>query len=48
MYKAVDILAEAKAERLRVVVFGDYDVDGACSLAIVYTALKKLGFREIN
>ena len=45
MYKAVELLSEARQERKRVVIFGDYDVDGACSLAIVYTALKTLNFR---
>ena len=43
--KAIKLLTEAKLQRKRVVVFGDYDVDGACSLAILYTSLKKLGFR---
>ncbi len=43
--KAIKLLTEAKSERKRIVVFGDYDVDGACSLAIVYTALRKMNFR---
>ena len=44
MDKAVKLLGEAKDRKERVWVFGDYDIDGMSSLAILYTSLVKLGF----
>ena len=40
---AVDRLVRAVERRERVAIFGDYDVDGAASSAIVTTVLKQLG-----
>ena len=43
MDRAVDRLVKAVAQRDRVAVFGDYDVDGVTSSALVYKFLKGLG-----
>ena len=40
---AADRLAHAVTRRERIAVFGDYDVDGAASSALVATALRELG-----
>lgn len=42
MQKAVDRLAEALGQQENIVVYGDYDVDGTTSVALVYGFLKKL------
>lgn len=41
--KAIEKVFKAKEEKARVAVFGDYDVDGITSSAILVEALKKLG-----
>ena len=43
MRKAVDRISEAIEKKERIIVFGDYDVDGVTGTAIVYLALKELG-----
>lgn len=42
MDKAVDRLSRAIAEGESIMVFGDYDVDGTTSVALVYSFLKKI------
>tara|TARA_R110001592_G_scaffold325782_4_gene606348 strand:- start:272217 stop:273911 length:1695 start_codon:yes stop_codon:yes gene_type:complete len=43
--KAVTRLERAKAENERVLVYGDYDVDGTCSVALVESCLTEYGFK---
>ncbi len=43
MDKAIDILTESLIKNEKIVVFGDYDVDGVISVVILYKALKLLG-----
>ena len=45
MEKAVDRLILALKRREAVFIHGDYDVDGVSSLALMYRALKRLGFK---
>lgn len=42
MGKAVDILSKAVEDKQRIMIFGDYDVDGTTSVALLYTYLKTL------
>jgi single-stranded-DNA-specific exonuclease len=44
MDKAVDRLLQSREKREPVVVFGDYDVDGVCSTAILLEVLGRLGW----
>lgn len=39
--KAVDILTEKIAQHKKIRIIGDYDIDGICSITILYKALKK-------
>ncbi|MDD3374618.1 MAG: single-stranded-DNA-specific exonuclease RecJ [Candidatus Omnitrophica bacterium] len=48
MDKAVNRIRQAKDNGEVVLVFGDYDVDGVTSSAILTKALKKLGIKVIN
>ena len=41
--KAIDIIKKAVTNRLKIAVYGDYDVDGVMSTTILYKALKYLG-----
>ncbi|KRM89251.1 single-stranded-DNA-specific exonuclease RecJ [Liquorilactobacillus vini] len=41
--KAVDRLQQAIAEQERIVVYGDYDVDGITATSVMYEALEQLG-----
>lgn len=41
--KAVDLIKQTVADRKKIVVVGDYDVDGICGLAILVGVLKGLG-----
>lgn len=41
--KAVDILTEKIARHKKIRIIGDYDIDGICSITILYKALKKAG-----
>ena len=43
MQVAVDRLYEALLERRRIVLYGDYDVDGVTSVALLYLFLKDIG-----
>jgi single-stranded-DNA-specific exonuclease len=43
MDKAVKRIADAAMNREKILVYGDYDVDGTSSVALVYTFLKFLG-----
>lgn len=43
MREAVEMLKIARAEEKTVAVFGDYDADGVCALAILYHALIEFG-----
>ena len=45
---AADRLADAVQQRETVGVFGDYDVDGACSSALMVTLLRRLGCKVIH
>ena len=48
MGKAVDRLKLARERGETVLVYGDYDVDGVTSTAVVYRALKKAGIQAIS
>lgn len=48
MDKAVARIRQAREKRERVLIFGDYDVDGVTSTALLYTALKEMGMEAIN
>lgn len=43
MREAVEMLKDARDEGKTVAVFGDYDADGICALAIMYYALREFG-----
>lgn len=43
MDKAVSRIKEAISKKEKILVYGDYDVDGMTSVAVVYSALKALG-----
>jgi single-stranded-DNA-specific exonuclease len=43
MRSAVDRICDALAQRQKVTLYGDYDVDGVCSTALLYLFLKELG-----
>ena len=43
MAKAVDIVYQAANERKRIVIYGDYDVDGVMSAVILYKTLRQVG-----
>ena len=43
MHKATRLIKEAAKNRERVMVFGDYDVDGITALVLLKTALSKMG-----
>jgi single-stranded-DNA-specific exonuclease len=45
MEKAVDRLQEALEAGQKILVYGDYDVDGTTAVTVVYSFLKKLGTR---
>lgn len=45
MRPAVNILKKKLAERQKIRIVGDYDIDGVCSTYILYQALKRLGGR---
>jgi single-stranded-DNA-specific exonuclease len=45
---AVDCLLEALQLGQRVLVVGDYDVDGATGVALMVRVLRQLGFRSVN
>lgn len=43
MEKAVDIMIKAVADNMRIRIIGDYDIDGICSIYILFKGLKKIG-----
>lgn len=43
MTKAVDIISETISQNAPILIYGDYDVDGVCSLTILYNTIKYLG-----
>ncbi len=48
MYKAVERIKKAATDNERVMIFGDYDVDGVTSSVIMYKTLKNMGIDVIN
>ena len=48
MHKAVARLWQAIDKQERICVYGDYDVDGTTSVALLYGALKKLGAKHVT
>jgi single-stranded-DNA-specific exonuclease len=48
MHKAVNIIKRAIRNRERVMIFGDYDVDGITALALVESTLKKMGLEVMH
>src|SRR5262245_43301588 len=44
MEQAVDRLFEARARQERIVIFGDYDVDGVTSTALLLAVFRDLGW----
>jgi len=48
MDKAVERIRTAKKNKERVLIFGDYDVDGVTSTALMFNTLKKFGLHVIN
>lgn len=48
MRQAVERIHQAKERAERVLIFGDYDVDGVTSCAILFNALKKFGLEVIT
>ena len=46
--KACDILYQALQEQSKIVVVGDYDVDGATSTTLAVRALRALGFKNVD
>lgn len=47
MREAVALVAEAGRRHERVVIYGDYDVDGTCASAILKETLEKMGIRTM-
>src|ERR1700744_4449044 len=45
MQKAVDRIIEAAKKREKILVYGDYDVDGTTAVSLVYTFLRWLGLK---
>jgi single-stranded-DNA-specific exonuclease len=48
MVKAVERIASAKTSDQKIMVYGDYDVDGTTAVALVYSFLKENGFKHID
>lgn len=47
MQKVVERIKQAKENNQRVLIFGDYDADGICSVTILYYCLKEYGITPI-
>ena len=48
MDKAVERIATAKALDEKIMVYGDYDVDGTTAVSLVYSFLRENGFQHID
>jgi single-stranded-DNA-specific exonuclease len=48
MDKAIERIAEARAKDQKIMVYGDYDVDGTTAVSLVYAFLKENGFQFID
>jgi single-stranded-DNA-specific exonuclease len=48
MDKAISRIDKAFAAKEKVMIYGDYDVDGTTAVALVYTFLKEYGFESID
>jgi len=48
MHKAVELVKNAAKERQEVMIFGDYDVDGVTSVALLKNALAKIGIKAVH
>lgn len=48
MQKAVDRLVLAHDNQEKIVVYGDYDIDGLTSVALLLDAFEKLGFKHVD
>ncbi len=48
MEKAVDRIERAKELGEKIMVYGDYDVDGTTAVALVYSFLKENGFQQLD
>ena len=48
MDKAIDRIEAAKASGQKIMVYGDYDVDGTTAVALVYAFLKENGFQNLD
>ena len=48
MDKAVALIRDAARKKQRVVIYGDYDVDGMCASVILYETLHSMGIKTIN
>ncbi|QLB14949.1 single-stranded-DNA-specific exonuclease RecJ [Mannheimia granulomatis] len=46
--QAVDLLLDAYHTQSRIVIVGDFDADGATSTALAITALRQLGFSQVD
>lgn len=46
--KAVHLLAEAMLVNKRIVIVGDFDVDGATSVALTVSALRSMGYQSVD
>ncbi|MCQ2387446.1 MAG: single-stranded-DNA-specific exonuclease RecJ [Clostridia bacterium] len=47
MKEAVDRISFAKSNNERILIFGDYDVDGICASSTLYFTLKEMGFNPL-
>jgi single-stranded-DNA-specific exonuclease len=48
MQKAVDRLKQAREKQERVIIYGDYDIDGLSATTLLLDAFKKFGFTEVS
>ena len=48
MHKAVKLIKDAAKNKERIMVFGDYDVDGITALVLLKTTLQKIGLEVIH
>ena len=48
MYKAVERIDRAVGSGEKIMVYGDYDVDGTTAVALVYTFLRQLGHENLS